>query len=71
MELIFVCPKTNRVFESGAFTVRENRGIATDASGNRFLDARVVLDDPCPCCGEIHVFRARDLSCPFGGAEKG
>ena len=69
MELIFVCPRHNRVFESGAFSIRENRGVATDAAGNRFLDAQVVLDAPCPYCGEAHIFQASELSCPFAGKE--
>ena len=66
MKLIFVCPETNRTFESAAYTICENKGIATDAAGNKFLDARLALDAPCPHCGKPHVFHASELACPFG-----
>jgi len=66
LNFIFVCPTHNRVFESTDFRVIENRGVFAGPDGNKFLDAKVVLDRPCPLCGQIHVFRAADLACPFG-----
>ncbi len=67
MKLIFVCPNENKVFESADYRIIENRGVVTDAAGNRTLDAKVGLDESCPHCGHIHVFHAGELSCPFSG----
>lgn len=65
MKFIFTCPNQNRVFESAHFSVIENRGVITGSDGSRRLDAKVVLDDPCPFCGDRHVYHAGELSCPF------
>lgn len=65
MKFIFVCPNQNRVFESEDFSVLENRGVMVDSAGNKTLDAKVALNRPCPFCGEKHVYRAGELSCPF------
>lgn len=67
MKLIFVCPNQNKVFESAEYRIVENRGVATDAAGNRTLDAKVVLDESCPHCGYKHVYHAGELSCPVAG----
>ena len=67
MNFIFICPVHNKVFESPNFHIIENKGIVTDESGHRMLDAKVILEDPCPFCGQIHVYHANDLSCPFNG----
>jgi hypothetical protein len=69
MMFVFVCPKTQKAFESASFEVICNKGVTLDIKGNKFLDAKVTLDKPCPFCGEIHVYHARELSCPFGGSE--
>jgi len=66
MKFIFVCPTRNRVFESADFKVLENGGVITDAAGNKTLDARVALTEPCPFCGSRHVYPAGELACPFG-----
>jgi hypothetical protein len=66
MMFSFVCPHSDKVFETDAFTIVENHGVVTDAAGNRRLDAKVALDHPCPWCGERHLFRADELVCPFG-----
>ncbi len=52
-------------FASADFNVTENRGVMKDSSGNKTLDAKVELSDPCPFCGERHVYHASELSCPF------
>ena len=65
MEFIFVCPKRNMTFESADFNVIENKGVVSDSSGNKTLDAKVELNEPCPFCGEKHVYLASELSCPF------
>ena len=65
MEFIFVCPKRNMTFESADFKVTENQGVISDSSGNKTLDAKVELNEPCPFCGEKHVYLASELSCPF------
>lgn len=67
MEFLFVCPNRNQTFETAAFTIVENRGVVVDATGNKVLDAKVMLNQPCPVCGEIHVYHAGELSCPFAG----
>jgi hypothetical protein len=67
VEFVFVCPNRLESFYSADFLITENRGVACDAAGNRYLDARVQLTSPCPLCGESHDFAAKDLVCPFGG----
>lgn len=67
MKLIFICPDKNEMFESTDFEIIDNRGIITDNSGNRALDARVALRNPCPFCGNKHVYHVSELSCPFTG----
>lgn len=69
MELIFVCPETDAVFRSRNFDITENNGVQTDSSGNKYLDAKVVLKHPCPVCGRMHVYPAGELSCPFGNLD--
>lgn len=65
MNFIFVCPREGKTFETDAFSLMDNRGIFTTSNGCRVLKATVVLDKPCPFCGERHQYRAEDLSCPF------
>ncbi len=67
VNFIFVCPLKNETFESSDFKILDNRGVATDKAGNKYLDAKVALDEPCPFCGQKHVYHASELSCPFGG----
>lgn len=67
MKLMFICPTHNRVFESGSFHITENNGVVTDKNGNKTLDVKVGVDEPCPFCGELHVFRAEQLPCPMTG----
>jgi len=69
VKFIFVCPIHNRVFESTDFRIIENRGVVAGPDGGKVLEAKVALDRPCPLCGEIHVYRAADLACPFGSTE--
>jgi len=65
MKFIFTCPVENKTFESEDFSVIDNRGVIIDRAGNRILDAKVALDEPCPLCGQKHVYRASELACPF------
>lgn len=65
MQFVFVCPNKNQVFESSDFQVLDNRGATIDDAGNKILDAKVALNNPCPLCGQKHVYRASELSCPF------
>ena len=67
MKLVFTCPNRKKVFESGDFRLIENRGVITDETGNKSLDAKVALNEPCPFCGERHVYPVGELSCPFDG----
>ena len=41
------------------------KGVISDSSGNMTLDAKVERNDPCPFCGEKHVYLASELPCPF------
>ncbi|MFH1075580.1 MAG: hypothetical protein V1753_01860 [Pseudomonadota bacterium] len=65
MEFIFICSETGKAFNSKNFEITENYGIKTDEKGNKTLDAKVVLNDPCPFCGKRHEYHASKLSCPF------
>ena len=65
VKFVFVCPNENQVFESSDFQIVDNRGVTTDHAGNKILDAKVALNNPCPFCGQKHVYRASELSCPF------
>jgi len=65
MEFIFVCPTCNKVFECSDFRILENRGVITDEDGNKSLDAKVALNQPCPFCGRKHVYHVSELTCPF------
>lgn len=67
LNFIFTCPFKNKIFESADFSIIENKGVTTDEAGNKSLDAKVVLDAPCPFCGEKHLYHASELSCPFSG----
>jgi Zn finger protein HypA/HybF involved in hydrogenase expression len=67
VKFIFVCTDKNEVFESADFKIVDNRGIVTDDAGNKTLDAKVALNEPCPFCGQRHVYLASELSCPFTG----
>lgn len=69
MKFSFVCPDHKRVFESSDFRILENRGVITDVAGNKVLDAKVVLNEPCPFCGLKHAYHANELSCPYGSPE--
>ena len=52
-------------FESADFNITESRGVISDSSGNKILDAKIELNESCPFCGEKHVYLASELSCPF------
>jgi Zn finger protein HypA/HybF involved in hydrogenase expression len=66
MKFIFDCPNQHEVFESADFSILENQGVITDDDGNKSLDAKVALNEPCPFCGQKHVYHASELACPFG-----
>ncbi len=67
VKFIFVCPHNNGVFESSDFSILDNMGITIGEAGNKFLDAKVALNEACPFCGQKHVYHASELSCPFTG----
>ena len=67
MKLIFVCPNENKAFESADYRIVENKGAITDMVGNKTLDAKVVLNSPCPYCCQKHIYHVSELSCPFSG----
>ena len=69
MVLTFVCPNRSQVFQSAAYRIIDNKGVVADESGNKILDAKVALDDPCPYCGEKHVYAARELACPYSASD--
>lgn len=57
----------NQVFKSSNFDLIDNNGIISDKYGNKTLDAKVILKEPCPHCGEIHIYHVSELTCPFNG----
>jgi hypothetical protein len=65
MKFFFVCPTQNKEFASANFSILESRGVIVDQAGNKMLDAKVALNEPCPFCGQKHVYHAGELSCPF------
>lgn len=65
MKFLFVCPLRQETFYSNDFQIIDNRGIAVDPDGNRYLNARIQLTAPCPFCGEHHEYHANELACPF------
>jgi hypothetical protein len=65
MKFLFTCPLPLQTFHSDEFQIIDNRGIAVDADGSRYLNARIRLTVPCPFCGEHHVYHATELACPF------
>jgi hypothetical protein len=62
-----VCPEKGVAFGCANFRIVENNGIKTDADGNKTLDAKVAIEEPCPFCGKRHVYHVSDISCPFNG----
>jgi hypothetical protein len=67
MEFMFVCPEKNEIFQTRYFCMINNNGIKIDENGNKILDARIKLDNPCPFCGKYHEFHANEMMCPFSG----
>lgn len=65
MKFTFICPKTGKIIHTENFRIIEDHGIKIDSKGNRFMDAEVKLDDPCPYCGKHHVYPVNELACPF------
>ncbi|MBN1997817.1 hypothetical protein JW935_09720 [candidate division KSB1 bacterium] len=65
--LIFVCPEKGATFSSAHFKIVENNGIKTDADGNKTLDAKVIIEEPCPFCSKQHVYHVSEIPCPFNG----
>jgi hypothetical protein len=43
-------------FKSADFKVTDNKGVISDSSGNKTLNAKVELNESCPFCGEKHVY---------------
>lgn len=70
MEFLFICPLRQEAFSSADFEIIDNRGVAADADGNRYLNARVQLTAPCPFCGEHHEYHANELACPFSASNR-
>ncbi|MGC9312853.1 MAG: hypothetical protein ACP5IA_09165 [Sediminispirochaetaceae bacterium] len=63
--LVFVCTENGAAFHSADFRLVENRGIKVSKDGSRILDAKVLLEDPCPFCGRRHVYHVSEIPCPF------
>ena len=70
MDFKFVCPHTQQLFDTEKFDIIDNRGVITDVSGQKILDAKVILTEPCPHCGQRHIYHANDMLCPFTGSDK-
>jgi len=70
MKLVFLCPLRRETFSSPDFDIIDNLGVAVDADGNRYLNARIRLTAPCPMCGEHHEYHANELACPFSASHE-
>jgi len=70
MKFLFICPLRQESFFSEDFQITDNRGIAVDDLGNKYLNARIRLSAPCPVCGEHHEFQANELSGPFSANDE-
>ena len=66
MKFIFTCPENYMPFETDNFSIMDNNGVKTDHQGQKYLDAKIQINDPCPLCSQKHIFHAKDLACPFG-----
>ncbi|MBN2423729.1 MAG: hypothetical protein JXR46_15775 [Calditrichaceae bacterium] len=64
--LIFICPETQKPFETIKFRIIDDKGFIIDATGKNIMDARVLLEENCPFCGKKHIYKANELPCPFG-----
>lgn len=71
MKLVFICLRQQATFFSEDFQITDNRGVAVDDDGNRYLNARIRLTVPCPYCGEFHEYPANELACPFSKNDEG
>jgi hypothetical protein len=71
MKLVFQCPDTRQVFTSGQFEIVEYKGVRIGPGGEKVLDARVALAEPCPYCGKRHQFDTCELSCPVDWNDRG
>lgn len=65
MNFIFNCPITNQTFETDAFEVIDDEGVEESPSGEKVWNAHIRLLRPCPFCGTIHTYDAKDLPCPL------
>ncbi|MDY6951733.1 MAG: hypothetical protein SWE60_09485 [Thermodesulfobacteriota bacterium] len=65
MKFIFFCPEKHQTFETNGFRITDEKGVKTDASGNKIWDAKVELTVACPFCGKRHVYPASKVACPF------
>jgi hypothetical protein len=68
MKFLFVCPLRQETFSSANFEIIDNRGVAVNADGSRYLNARIRLTTPCPACGKQHEYHANELACPFSAS---
>jgi hypothetical protein len=69
IKFIFTCPTQSKTFESSDFKIVDNQGVITDETGNKTLNARVALNEPCPHCGRKHMYHAGEIACPFENSE--
>ena len=63
--ITFTCLLRHGSFFREDFQFTENRGVAVDDSGRRYLNAWIKLTTPCPFCGERHEYHASELACTF------
>lgn len=71
MELVFPCLQSGGLFRSADYEIVAFRGVVENAAGEKTLEARVRLKNPCPLCGARHEYAAAELPCPFEAGDPG
>lgn len=67
MKLYFTCPVLEKVFGSEDYSLVEGHLIVED--GEKRLKGDVLLNSPCPLCGQKHRFEVKDVICPLSRGE--
>lgn len=64
MELFFTCPVKQQLFSSEHYALVD--GFSVVEGKERKLEGMVQLEEPCPHCGERHLFKVDEVMCSYG-----
>lgn len=67
MKLYFTCPVKNELFDSQHYSLVD--GYSVVEGDERKLTGMVQLEEPCPCCGQMHLFNVDEVMCSYGRKE--